>query len=298
MRVGAMRDPRAAPNTGPNLMRLLILITIALLAPALQAAAHDAFDVLYVGRLDADDIPDTILGVETAELRMLPVAIAWGSTSRPSSTAPGREAGVTLTTLRYPSWERLTGSLTIEDVDADGVDDIALFYRSWSPSMRDSAHAIVLLGRAALRRPSIDLTGTEPGDRELIVDIARARLLQARAVRDLSGEASHAWGRLRSDPAEPPTSVPVESGTGWITVYPNPGATVARFEAGRLAAGEYRIEMIDIEGRVRASQQLTASTQQSVSGTFDIAELPPGSYLVRIRTGDATVVTHSMVVVR
>jgi hypothetical protein len=268
---------------------LLVLASGALAAPASEM-------ILYVGRLDPDAWPDTVYGIVTGDLRLLPTAIDWGS------PYPGdRDGGdVRRTRLVYPPWEKLEGSFAVEDINADGLDDLLLFFRS--SAKRDSSRAIALPGQAGLRElDSIDVGAVPRGMRRhpaLALDIAAAGLAREPAERELSGQRSYRWCPARVAEAdsgsgvEPPTTL-----REWMALYPNPATVTATFEAGRLARGEYTVSLTDIDGIVRYEGSFHVASERPISGTIDLSEQAPGLYLVVIRKDGRTITSYPVLVV-
>jgi hypothetical protein len=273
-------------------------ITLILLLAVARASAADGSEVLYVGHLDRDSHADTIVGAPTGDLRMLATAIHWGAPYSSNGDSPGAQ-----TTLIYPQWSGLAGSFAVEDINADRVDDLLLFFNAAPPHARDSARAIALLGQDALHGVASIILGelARPIQRRpfVAVDIAAVSLLGERAVREQSGVPSYRWGTIAmrgSDSTLPGAVAPTLA--EWMALYPNPASAAATLEAGRLGPGDYVVELVDIDGTIHFQRGLLLDREQTVSSTLDLSEEPPGLYLVRIRRAGELVASYPVVVVR
>lgn len=278
----------------------IVVLTLFIGIPTL--IAHAATDVLFIGHLDPDALSDTVVGVATGDLRMLPVAINWGV---PASMPDGRpDDGATFssvrTELRYPFGDSTVGSFAIEDVNADRISDVIVFYQSASS---DSMRIVALIGQRALHDVMIVDMGAIPRGVQLhpfaSIDITSVDLLTDASVRDLSGVLSRSWRSLdlpvRDEPA---STTPPSSLADWMLLFPNPASTMATFESGRLSRGEYLVEVVDVNVSVVESRAIVVESERAVTGSVDLATHPKGMYLVRIRSGDRVVATYPVVVVR
>jgi hypothetical protein len=77
--------------------------------------------VLFIGKMNSDSKPDTIVVHQVANFSPLPTEIRWGKNGN------GTNAKATL--LYYPMLLRLRGTLTFEDINRDSIADITVFIR-------------------------------------------------------------------------------------------------------------------------------------------------------------------------
>ncbi|MBC8144038.1 MAG: T9SS type A sorting domain-containing protein [bacterium] len=282
---------------------LIILVLLATLLAPTSLRAHDEPIVLYIGQLDADTYRDTITGVVTGDLRMLPVAIHWGATPDTTRRLLAEDASddrYKRTELRYPYGDSTVGSFALEDVNIDGIADIVLFYTN---ERGDSTHIVAIVGQRALRDiPIIDLATITRGIQWhpfIAIDLTSVDLFREGAMREHSGAMSYSWGSIPIPARQSDERGSVAPTLGqWLQLFPNPASTQATFEAGRLSRGEYTIEVIDVNGSVESSSSIVVEAEQPLSGTVDLSAQAAGLYLVRIRSADRTVATYPVVVVR
>lgn len=280
-------------------MRITMTTTVVMLLSVVHLLADGGADILYIGRFDLDDHPDTVLGRPTADLRMLATAIHWGA---PYSSSGDHEE-LRRTTLRYPTWRGLAGSFAVVDVNADAIDDLVLFFNAERPASRDSTRAIALLGSDALHgvaEIALDEVGrTNPRMPFVAIDIESAALLGDRRVRENSGAPSYRWGSIAlraSDSIGPASAPPTLS--EWMALYPNPASVAATLEARRLGPGDYTVDLIDIDGTIHLERRIVLQQEQSLTSTIDVSDHPPGLYLVRVRRAGELVASYPVVVVR
>ena len=86
-----------------------------------------------------------------------------------------------------------------------------------------------------------------------------------------------------TDPNETP-----HVGTG-VEVYPNPAKDVIRIKLYGNEARKFRVELLNITGRIYASVKLDFITKYYYIQEFDITDLMIGVYLVSIKSEDGLI---------
>lgn len=277
-----------------------ILMLAALLAVAIAPSSAQEGHVLYIGSLDHDEHPDTVVGEPRGDLRMLATAIHWGA---PYSSNGAGEPTAQRTMLSYPRWPSLCGSVAVEDLNGDAIDDVILFYNVATPHAGDSSRALALLGQRALHDvPTIDLDAIPRSLQRhpfVALDLNAVGLLGERAMREHSGMPSHRWGSIPIPTADSiRRSVVPPALAEWLALYPNPASDAATFESRTLEPGDYSVDVVDIEGSVHYERRLLIERKQPLKGTLDLSDHPPGLYIVRIHRSGELVASYPIVIVR
>ena len=302
-----------------RLALLCALLAVASRAVALavpDTTAHPRDVVLFVGHLDFDCIPDTVTGWREPGRQFLPRAIRWGrprailqrdgasgriDTLFPDSACLGAiplERRVAVTTIIYPAWERLRGSVAFQHMNPDSLSDMLLYLRGTvgdSAERHDTLRPILVFGQQGLDTlAELDL-GAVAGFQAspfFAMELRKGSELVEPAVRDLSGIVSYVLAPIALNfadrdrdsltelPPLPGDSLPVTP--IHLLVYPNPTGTTARLQVDSLPPGEYSVDVVAVNGLVYLSQALTAPESGPATATLDVHELPVGYYVLRI----------------
>jgi hypothetical protein len=251
----------------------------------------DAESILYIGRLDRDAVPDTIVGIPSGELRRMPVAIRWGTSETDVAAAQ--------TTLAYPAWASLEGSCGVVDINADGADDVVVYFNAQAS---DSARAVVLLGQHALRRAAvIDLAAVPRGIQWrpfVALDLVALECVRDAAERDLSGDVSYVLRSLKLPPIEDaPGNVAIRL-PETIAAFPNPASNDTRLTITGLEARRHRLELADVDGRLVWAKSFDVVTAGRLECVIDLRERAAGVYVARLVADDHVIVAYPVVVVR
>lgn len=276
----------------------LSLAPIIVVAHLIGITGADVSHTLYVSDLDGDAIADTVLGAPTGDMRMLATTIRWGGASSIEHNSVRSQLE-----LHYPRAARLAGSSALEDLNGDGIDDLVIVFDTCDVTSLCAQRALIIVGQKALRSAdSIDVATIPIGIQWqpfVALDVVAMSLLSEPAERELSGVTSYSWRDIPLPVKDAPDRGEVHDDLARLTaLYPNPAATMATFEAGRLAPGEYVVELLDAAGHLRYARPVVVDVERAVSGTIDLGREAAGAYYVRIRSGGSVVALYPVVVVR
>lgn len=270
--------------------------------------------ILAIASLNFDCYPDTVLGLADEQFHYLPTEIHWGAAPERADSACASETPKKkrerVTTIRYPNWKRITGSVSFERMNADTLTDIVLYLwgdagnddngRARAP--HDSLRALVLFGQMALDSvKQINLASIAPFQSEpyFAMELRPGADLRDEKKRDLSGTPSYEVKRVTLDvrgkkdttdrgPAAPPLAgIAREETSADVHIYPNPSAAETRIEADRLSPGAYTIELVAVNGTVALRQEVVVSESRGLLRSLDVRGLASGYYLLRLRGGNA-----------
>jgi hypothetical protein len=297
-----------------------------------DTTAHPREVVLFVGHLDFDCIPDTVTGWQGEGRHFLPHAIKWGrprvilqrdsasdriDTLLPDSACLGAiplGKRVAVTTILYPSWERLNGSVAFQRMNPDSLNDMLLYL--WgsagdSAERHDTLRPILVFGQQGLDTlAELDLGAVAAFQASpfFAMELRKGSELVEPAVRDLSGTISYVlapialnFGDREHDsltelPPLPGDSVPAQPIR--VVVYPNPIGATAQLRVDSLPAGDYTVDVVAVNGLLYMSMTMTVPEGGPGLETLDLHALPVGYYVLRIRDAIRVFGIYPIVVAR
>ncbi len=283
--------------------------------------------VLFIGAINPDCFPDTVLGSVTPDhAGYLPHAIRWGmpnpaTQGRPVPGCPDRSPGDSRprqTTITYPDhWDIRGGAVAFQHLNDDSLIDIVLHLRGTlandrtddaSDDPREQRRAIALFGQQGL--DTIPLIALEELRRFqthpfVAMELVVGSELTHPAVRDLSGQTSYLLEPIALRINEPEASrllaassvAGLEQHAIAIQVVPNPSSTALRVEATGITGGAYRLELVSLSGAVEQRTTITLAPGERLGHTLEVAQVPSGSYVVRIGSEQGTLASTAPIII-
>ncbi len=85
-----------------------------------------------------------------------------------------------------------------------------------------------------------------------------------------------------------------------LDLFPNPVGSLLQFVLNRASPGTVDVQVLDMTGRVlRQQQPISASTEERLTGSIDVEDLPAGSYRLRVVDSSAgTVISRPFIKLR
>jgi hypothetical protein len=308
-----IRGPRYAYGL---LLSVLFSIAIGLRLHARpdSTSVTSADYVLSIGRLNQDDIPDTVRGYRSASLQIVPGMICWGKRLRPDTPGGGdrRPERVMQTRLHLPEWRRLSVSFAMQDLNADTIADIIFYLRgdiSTDRERRDTVRTFVIFGQSGLDSlRQIDLRSIGDGfqDRPFFaMDLRKGEGLELDnpSVRDPSGRRSYILRpighnlRRRDTTSQPIASTKDTAGDFAVSIFPNPAAISANLELRKVPPGVYRVALVAVNGSTYHRQEITVEESGEVLRTLDVRAVPTGYYVVQLNDHERLIGTYPVVIV-
>lgn len=301
--VGAMLAPAATPLLSQQLELL----------QTDSAGVHSGIDtlnarrkILFVGQLNLDCLADTIVGVRDQSGRLLPTLIRWGRLDLPippppcpdDTTAPDTSyhlRRVPVTVIDYPAWDRVTGSISFQRYNRDQFTDLIFFlwgnYRTSGGVLRDTATAIAVFGQRGLDTIavlSLNAIASFQSEPFFAMNLRPGVHLLSPAVRDMSGSISLLMPTIniplheQPTPPEPPFPPGRIAEVPTFALYPNPTPGEALIQGSRVPEGEYRIEVVAVNGMVVHRQQAYVDLSGEVLKALKLESVPSGYYVVQL----------------
>lgn len=236
-------------------------------------AVTQATIVLAVHDFNADGVADSLVGTRSGRQSFLSRVIHWGT---------GGWASVAQTSFTYPSWSALSGSCAVSDINDDGIQDLVFYIQGTSAGVPVS-RMLLMLGGTGLAQSSVIDIATLPSQQSwpfTSKDLSKGTEFTQEAVRDLLGDNSYRLHVVFGSPML--TDIAGQEQAAWsIYLYPNPSSKSANIEGRGVMPGQYRIQVLSLQGTVVYEHSFTVGNSGGWSGTLDLHTLVSGTYMVR-----------------
>lgn len=297
--------------------------------------------ILALRNFNFDCYRDTVIGWADDRGHYLPREIHWGAA--PANTPPGNDSACAsptphgkrqrITTIRYPNWKHITGSVAFEQHNEDSLADILLYL--WGDPTdkdnpgdahgngarrRDTLRAFVVfaqVGLDSIRELNVGTIRQFQTDPFYAMELEFGDDLFNPASRDLSGFMSYELKRIKLDLRPPRDSGRVERHDAppqrqpaagvdapvTVRVFPNPTGSSTNVEIEAVEPGAYTVEVVAVNGALCLRQEVAVETTQSLLRTFDVSRLASGYYVIRLyrlsgSQGSRPIGTYPVVIAR
>ncbi|MEP7217687.1 MAG: T9SS type A sorting domain-containing protein [Bacteroidota bacterium] len=215
---------------------------------------------------------------------------------------------VPITTITYPSWDSLSGSVSFQKMNPDSLTDllITIWGRVGDTRNRhDTLRPLLLFGQHGLDTlKDLDLAKVEGFQATpfFAMVLRFGTDLIEPEVRDLSGRTSHliapiAYNIDRRDSIKHPGNGVMDNPIQ-VRVYPNPTGTAAQIESESTPAGEYSVEVVGVNGQVYRRQEVSVSATSGLFRVLDLHDIPSGYYLVRLHSASKLIGSYPIIITR
>ena len=272
--------------------------------------------ILAVAIINYDCHPDTVWGTREGDLNApfyLPRIIFWGKPSPGKKAETKKCTGhipekkrLRFTTILYPTWKNLTGSISIHSFNPeDTLRDLLFALRGTvNDDSTPSARILLIFGQHGLDTiATIDLgklpafqshpfTAMELRGGTEVVNEKRRQNARRRSYELLP------VGFLSDERDDEDTVRNAPGLVADVKVYPNPTGIAATVEGVSIPPGEYGVEIVSVNGEIIMRRDVTVPASGSLLGTLDLRDIPSGYYVIRLSAGQLPVGTYPIVVTR
>lgn len=250
--------------------------------------------------------PDTVWGRPGAEHGWLPTRITWGGYDSlhtpPCLSGPTHRPKLRETTFEYPTWPHLGTAMAAQLLSlGDTLTDLVFYIWggvSDTTNPHDSTRVAAIFGQAGLDSIATINFATLSDYQTLpffAMDLHVGSLFVQPDNRDLSGVTSYILQPVGGGPPSLHRIQPAATPPWDVRLHPNPAVTSTQIEGTPIPPGEYRVEVIGVDGALRLHEQVTVQESGELFGTLDLAALPSGFYLVRLYNATTLVGSYPIV---
>ncbi len=283
---------------------------------------------IFVGALNFDCYADTVKGWNVeGEDGYLPTRIIWGvpqqnNQGQLDSGCLGRtplDVRVKQTQFLYSHADLRGGSVAFQRINHDSLMDVVMYLRTIDPNRpgrgpegsATSIRSLVVFGQhgldsiATIDVGEIDRFQAAPF---FAMDLVIGSELTSPGIRDLSDQISYVLEPVNLDldpdmpdsmPSAPRLMAATDKAQATVRIYPNPISNTVRVAAEGIQDGEYRIQLVSVNGDLVMQENVRLHPGESLQRTLDVQRIPNGYYVVRIESAKgATIGFRSVIIAR
>jgi hypothetical protein len=289
----------------------------ALATPPAPDPSYSAPEVvLFLGYLNFDCVPDTVVGIADENLQYIPRYILWGTWDSlaanpcvPSDTSYHRPKFDT-TYIDYPAWRNLGVTLATISYNVDTLTDLVFHIRGQDGDTlapHDTVRAIAIFGQRALDTLASIAPAGIGGFLQTVPYFAIEMRIGSQLVqpdtRDLSGRESFVMATstvsVMGGGSPGPYIADIENeSSAAVRIYPNPATNTTKLEAKPIAPGQYDVEVIAVNGQVERRQKISVDQSGELLRILDLSSLPNGYYVLRLLSSQKLVGTYPILITR
>ena len=308
-------------------MRSFISRWIFLTAVLVLSVTHQSFaapdsteitTIFHIGNLNTDCLPDTVIGLSYFNVPKLPTHILWGKADSANPGCADTALGgsffdslkVDTTTISYPSWSGLKGSVSFLKLNSDTLTDVMFIVWGRADTglaEHDTARFIGIMGQRGLDTFNLVDVGAIDSIQTLpftSLSMARDSHYVNPQVREITGRISYIIGPvdLEVDSSGSGGAKPIAGESPYIgahvALYPNPASESLTIRTAGLSPGPYEVEIYSSDGTPAFSTSVNVNNSKEWQRELDLRGFPSGSYFVRITGSDGIVGAYSLQIVR
>ncbi len=296
------------PGSLFHLLPLVAFLLVAITTCYGAGGTRDDSYIIYIGNLNYDSIADTLRGYRDSTYQLTPDRICWGQIDSSRINSHKKAPAPLETTIEYPNWRKIAMSVAVQDVNADTVTDIIFYF--WGDAgdvnhKKDTLRSLVVFGQSGLQKTKkINLATINNGFQErpfFAMDLRLGSGLKQKGRRDPSGRSSYILEKISHTVKQGDTShhsAPnVLSVEPTVSIYPNPAAYATNVEVKKLQPGDYRVELVAVNGMRYRDQEINVGTSGEFLQMLQLSDVPGKDYVVQVFTSNTVVGSYPVVVV-
>jgi hypothetical protein len=265
--------------------------------------------IYCIKHFNDDKIKDTLIITAGNNMRYLPKFIVWGrdaSMQYDSSYTPIPDSlKVPYTEFIYPNWANFRCRVSIANFSTDTLMDIVFYMWGKVPNadstLKDTATALILLGRRGMDTISVLRLG-EFGKNDTVnscfQELRMGMELTDSKIRDISYRPSWILNKIQNNEGRQNIKKPDEiQQVSSMRVYPNPAVYYTNLEITNIDKGDYRVQLISLEGSVVQEQRMSVNSANELITKLDLTDIATGYYLIKITTDTRLIGTYKLLVV-
>ncbi|MBK9247188.1 MAG: T9SS type A sorting domain-containing protein [Ignavibacteria bacterium] len=260
--------------------------------------------ISFIGHLNTDAYPDTLIAKHEGNNVHLPHLIRWGQLSK--------NLGRRTTVYIYPSnWKEFQGSFFVDHINIDTIADIVFILRGKlqvNESLQDTSLFLTILGGEPIVKDtvlSIDKLQFSEATLSQNVEMKKGIMLIDEANRTFSGGKSYKIAKINTAKLEikntdnrimdQPT---LSASTPKVTIYPNPGQATITAQFTGIAVGEYSLDLMDVVGIDihKYPFEVTAKGANTYSLQLDVTLFPTGVYVLRLFNNSKHIISSQFII--
>lgn len=278
--------------------------------------------ILYIGKLNFDRFPDTLIGKQWQPFSFMPRAIRWGKKNDTLTTEIDTahyvpdSLKVTESEFSYPVWKDMRGSITIDNINRDTVEDLLFVLSGISFDTVNPPHykrMLAVFGQDYLDTMSvIDLSGIDSFQFHpfIALNLQPGQQLISPGHRDVSKGTSYIFPRINlpvrdsneSDSSSmngnPGSIVASVSEKNFpLRVFPNPAAYFITVEGLKLPEGTYYVEITNSAGILVNKQEVQVTNNGELLKRLDLHFISTGYYLLKVHTGQKLLGVYQILII-
>lgn len=279
--------------------------------------------VIYIGKLNFDTYPDTVIGKRWQQFMYMPTVIRWGikNDTLPPEIDSAHYVPDSLkvfeSEIKYPVWKDIRGNITFDNINKDSVQDLlfaisGISYDTVNPvsykriiavfgqDYLDTMHVIDISTIDSFQIHPFIALNLQPGNQLISPD-----------RRDVSKGTSYILPRINL-PVRDTTSTDsttinnggsgelisgVEENNYRLRVYPNPAAYFITIEALKLLEGIYFVEITNSAGHLVNKQKVEVQSNGELLQKLDLRSIATGYYMIKLHTNQSLLGVYQILVI-
>lgn len=289
----------------------LFLLTCLLCSERMTAGSGYPKVILYVGKVDNDCIPDTIIGEKRSRTVTTIQSIRWGIGKCNEPTEPKKHPPhyYPVTLFNYPDWQLKQSSSFFTNLNNDSLIDIGITIKGTinnDTSSKDTTALLLIFGQSKLKeQPFIIINDIHDNMRQFKAKKwKKGTDLTDAKVRDNSGRTSYKLPHYDTDYSKDDkedktftlNAQEIQYSDLSMTLYPNPAAHFVQIELKEVLPGNYQVDFYTTNAELIASKEFYCGSKEDIIQNIDVDKISSGMYVARLYHNGLLVSSYPFIV--